>query len=711
MLQKDEVVHELKIRGLPCAGLLQDLRKKLVKAVKDNEGPQPHILSSLSVESEITTCSRKIQALEWELKELGDTTGPNDVKRIDSRLLHLYRRISAISGGSEDQKETVKHLLEGIVFIRSELDSVKAGGDSTPGLSSPVPVAPLDDEAIQERRDQYKLQPTPPLNNFKIDPKLSDKQFTVKTQDVANQFAESNFYLQQLHRDQRAMMLNGVYLTEPQATAVHELMEKSISKVATAVERSFQEVASLRGEMAELVGAVKQLTQCQNSMGVNLNAVVSSTSHLADRLTQVETGTCQQIAALGEQVKGLTDTVHGWREHREPNPQPNVLPSMNQSPLIQPATNQLPLPNNNVGWPPCAQQAHSQIFTQCHPNLSSQPAPRRESHFPPPPRDLLTSPNNAHEMPNRPLYSPTSDPVPHLMKAVNNIAWYRGTPTSGSAEKWVAQIKNLKRFRERSGEFLSEELWVQAAISRAQDEPALYLQRHQHEIQTLDQLEGVLRRRFEGIRTELSYIQDLERARMGPDETITQYGERVKSIAERADPTKNPDTNNIALQAFIRGLPPNIAMSTATNTPHSVSDAMAKAQAAASMCEAIGVGVHGPRVDMAMVAAVNNMPSSRPSSPSQGGEGKYNRGWSTRSQRAESTSPPRRQPRSPNSGPPRWKPRFKCSLCRLNNHFGWECEYRMGGPKHGQIPPSRTDILAEIASRNTPDGRMGDVNQ
>ena len=413
---------------------------------------------------------------------------------------------SAILGGSEDQKDTVMNPLEGTEYLRSELKSVKMGGDSTPSPFSPLPAAPLDDEAVQERRNQFNLQPTPPLdNNFKIDPKLSDEQFTVSTQDVVNQFVETNFYLQQLHKDQRAMMLQGVYLTEPQLTVVHELMERSIYKVATAVERSLHEMASLKGQIAELVGAVKELTQCQNSMGVNLNAVVSSTSHLAERLTQVEAGTLQQIAALGETVKGLPNTVHGLKEHREPNPLPNVLPSNNQNPVIQLATNQPPTKNNNVGWP---QQAHSPVITQRHPNRSSQTAKSRQHHFLQPPRVL-----------------------------------------------------------------------------------------------------------------------------------------------------------------------------------------------------------RNPWAVTAMTAAVN-MPPQRPRSRSKGGKVNYYRGWSTRNQKAKSTSPPREQPGSPpNSEPPRRKLCFKCSICRLNTHFGWECDYRMGGPKHGHIPPSRTDILAEIASRNTPDSRMGDVNQ
>ena len=127
----------------------------------------------------------------------------------------------------------------------------------------------------------------------------------------------------------------------------------------------------------------------------------------------------------------------------------------------------------------------------------------------------------------------------------------------------MAQIRNLKQLRELGGEYLAERIWVQAAILRAQGEPALFLQHNRGKLATLDELEGALQRRFEGIRTLLSYTQELEQAQMGPKETITQYGERMKTQAERANPGQDPDHNQVALQAFLRGLPQEVGMSTA----------------------------------------------------------------------------------------------------------------------------------------------------
>ncbi|CAB0004206.1 unnamed protein product [Nesidiocoris tenuis] len=163
---------------------------------------------------------------------------------------------------------------------------------------------------------------------------------------------------------------------------------------------------------------------------------------------------------------------------------------------------------------------------------------------------------------------------------------------------------------------------------------------------------------------------------MAKGESVTQYGERVKALAERADPAKHPDQNMVALQAFMRGLPDGIAVSTAQMNPQSITEAMNKAQAALSMCEALKTKARPAALHEQPLTTAAIRSQSRPSSPQHGEHRRIEYG-------RRSASPPLRHKKG--SPPPHEK--------RRSWSYNWNRPFRL--TNHTGGPLSRTSVQVE----------------
>uniref|UniRef100_A0A146M3T7 Retrotransposon gag domain-containing protein n=1 Tax=Lygus hesperus TaxID=30085 RepID=A0A146M3T7_LYGHE len=707
--------------------------------MNEGAGPIREVLAALPVAHELEVCQRKAADLSALVEGIEGDWTCEEVRKIEAKTWHLYKRVVVLEGTAH-QNDVRDHLAESVALLQTTLMEEKGklvrrrGVGNTPPPSSPaLPDAVEEEEEERGRRLLYGLEATPPLTGFQLE-EGSDTRFTVKTQDVSNQFVQSNAYLRRLQHDQRKLLLKGVYLTEPQTAAVGDLVGRVTEKINSSVDRTGEEVCKLGKMLQECMGVLLPMQRQHSAMLERVVRLEALSQRLLERVGQIDaafhqglavldgsvqsigTASQQGLASLGQATQELLRAV---RELRPAEHQPT--PQVHQSQRIIPAASQQlpgaadPSANTADGYlngnptfigHPSGASLQPQLHTgPGQPN----PALGRRMTFtppPPPPPDLMSSPlpNHLHHpMATYTLHPQTSEVVASINKAVvNGIGWYNGSSKTGSAEAWVAQIRNLKRLRELGGEYLAERIWVQAAISRAQGESALFLQRHQSKLATLDDLEVALQRRFEGIRTLLSYTQELEQAEMGPKETITQYGERMKTLAERANPDQDPDHNQVALQAFLRGLPQEIGMSTATQGPSTITEAMTKAQAAMFMCEAVRSRSDASARGAFLTAAIQSHSgqAGNPPSPDMARERQL------RTQEERSASSQQGQARS-NAKPSR--PKY-CSICRIQGHQSRECEYRIGGPRYGELPPSRTDLMAppkEGKRTNSPNGKRG----
>ncbi|CAB0008807.1 unnamed protein product [Nesidiocoris tenuis] len=672
-LLRDEVAYELTIRGLPTEGSAAELRGRLAQAIKGGVDIVPSAISSLDPQEELSICSDKAKNLSEFVRAMEDTWSGADVRRVEARRWHLLKRLTALQG-DQHQMDQRDHLLEAVCLLGDEIQAVKGALRKNPGPpGSPSPSSPLPEvsetdqgegslpEPPISRLPYYGLAATPPLVRFQCSSK-GDARFSVSAEDIAGQFLESNAYLRSMHTDHRTMMAKGVFLATPQEAKIKDFTTEAASKVTTAVGLSTTEISQLNNRFGEFITVLGALQQEQLSIKKGVDAIHLQFGHLRDKMDRLSLSQQGELADLRRGMQGLATQLETLRT-QAPLPTPTVH-SMAAAAHSQ----------NRTAWAPPAGEVLSGH------GVLEQP-------FPPPPPHSPAPPN---------IHGPSSnfgyrDMVASVGKAISQIAWYSGDSKGGSAESWVAQIRSLKQLKELGGERIPESIWVQAAVSRGQGEAILFLQKNQTSLKTLDELEAALRRRFEGIRTELSYIQDLERAVMAKGESVTQYGERVKALAERADPAKHPDQNMVALQAFMRGLPDGIAVSTAQMNPQSITEAMNKAQAALSMCEALKTKARPAALHEQPLTTAAIRSQSRPSSPQHGDHRRigYGRRSASPPFRHKKGSPPPHEKRK--SWSYNWNRPFRsdvyCNLCRVKGHWGRECAYRLGGAKYGMVSP------------------------
>ncbi|CAB0019436.1 unnamed protein product, partial [Nesidiocoris tenuis] len=680
-LLKDEVAYELTIRGLPTEGSAAELRGRLAQAIKGGVDIVPSAIRSLDPQEELSICGDKAKNLSEFVRAMEDTWSSADVRRVEARRWHLLKRLTALQG-DQHQMDQRDHLLEAVCLLGDEIQAVKGALRKNPGPpGSPSPSSPLPEvsetdqgegslpEPAISRLPYYGLAATPPLVRFQCSSK-GDARFSVSAEDIAGQFLESNAYLRSMHTDHRTMMAKGVFLATPQEAKIKDFTTEAASKVTTAVGLSTTEISQLNNRFGEFITVLGALQQEQLSIKKGVDAIHLQFGHLRDKMDRLSLSQQGELADLRRGMQGLATQIETLRT-QAPLPTPTVH-SMAAAAHRQ----------NQTAWAPPAGEVMSGH------GVLEQPFPPPPPHSPAPSNIHGPSPNFGYR-----------DMVSSVGKAISQIAWYSGDSKVGSAESWVAQIRSLKQLKELGGERIPESIWVQAAVSRGQGEAILFLQKNQTSLKTLDELEAALRRRFEGIRTELSYIQDLERAVMAKGESVTQYGERVKALAERADPAKHPDQNMVALQAFMRGLPDGIAVSTAQMNPQSITEAMNKAQAALSMCEALKTKARPAALHEQPLTTAAIRSQSRPSSPQHGEHRRieYGRRSASPPLRHKKGSPPPHEKRR--SWSYNWNRPFRsdvyCNLCRVKGHWGRECAYRLGGAKYGEIPPTRTDLLAE----------------
>ncbi|KAF6209227.1 hypothetical protein GE061_014972 [Apolygus lucorum] len=99
-LLKDELQFELKIRKLSPDGTQAELRKRMRSAVAQKLPIHPDVIEALDKEIEIESCTNKYDYLVTAFEECESTSfTAADVKRLESRLIHVYTRVKLL--GSE----------------------------------------------------------------------------------------------------------------------------------------------------------------------------------------------------------------------------------------------------------------------------------------------------------------------------------------------------------------------------------------------------------------------------------------------------------------------------------------------------------------------------------------------------------------------------------------------------------------------------------
>lgn len=140
-LLKDELIHELKIRGLQTTGNVTELRQRLKLAYQEQIRPAADQVAVLDPKAELATCSDKYDELR-DATEVINLDDPNEVKRIINRLWHYYNRLGrqVFTEEVDEEQRVDLHLgfQELIELVENNLPEqlptpIQAGGDGQGG--------------------------------------------------------------------------------------------------------------------------------------------------------------------------------------------------------------------------------------------------------------------------------------------------------------------------------------------------------------------------------------------------------------------------------------------------------------------------------------------------------------------------------------------------------------------------------------------------
>ncbi|KAF6211947.1 hypothetical protein GE061_012464 [Apolygus lucorum] len=132
-LIKDEIVYELTIRKQSTEGTVAELRKRLYSVLAVRTSIDKDVLKGLVVEDELQTCSEKFKYLTDAFDECaGMTLTVTDVKRLESRILHVANRVKRL--GDEGNVLYVQ--------LESLYGKLKSAAKTTPVPPDPKPTNP-----------------------------------------------------------------------------------------------------------------------------------------------------------------------------------------------------------------------------------------------------------------------------------------------------------------------------------------------------------------------------------------------------------------------------------------------------------------------------------------------------------------------------------------------------------------------------------------
>lgn len=123
-LLKDELSYELFIRDQPTEGCVQDLRRRLSKALSDKVPVLERCFAALEVEEELNICETKWDSIQSQL-EVAELTETNEIKRFRTRLIHLKDRLWRIATKDDNEKRR-QELLSRVKNSLKELENATA---------------------------------------------------------------------------------------------------------------------------------------------------------------------------------------------------------------------------------------------------------------------------------------------------------------------------------------------------------------------------------------------------------------------------------------------------------------------------------------------------------------------------------------------------------------------------------------------------------
>ncbi|XP_054257569.1 uncharacterized protein LOC128982646 [Macrosteles quadrilineatus] len=143
-LRKDEVQHELRVRGLPVEGDVYELRKRLQTALTNKTAVDTEAVGKLNINSELEICEEKFSDLSELVDAFDAGVKNNEYWRIEARLQHLLGRLQLVRD-REGKEETIAGRLSNLEGkIKTAMEQLEQKLTRTPEVNkTEPPVFPL----------------------------------------------------------------------------------------------------------------------------------------------------------------------------------------------------------------------------------------------------------------------------------------------------------------------------------------------------------------------------------------------------------------------------------------------------------------------------------------------------------------------------------------------------------------------------------------
>lgn len=167
-LVSDELSYELKIRGIELGGTVSEKRGLLRASLSKERSSESasFVNVQLDAHQELNVCAIKLDELTGHIQEFDNANAENNFRRIQSRLLHVEKRLLRIVPDTKEKELKRKNLLELCAGLSEALRDAYRISGLCQGPSVPAEHSIMDEPIYFHRNEISTEKQTIPENNL-----------------------------------------------------------------------------------------------------------------------------------------------------------------------------------------------------------------------------------------------------------------------------------------------------------------------------------------------------------------------------------------------------------------------------------------------------------------------------------------------------------------------------------------------------------------
>lgn len=167
-LLSDELSYELKIRGIELGGTVNEKRGLLRASLSKERSNESTSVTKIQLDAnqELSVCAIKLDELTGHIQEFDNSNAENDFRRIQSRLLHVEKRLLRIVPDVKAEDLKRKNLLDLCAGLSDALKDAYRISGICQGPSITTEHSIIDEPIYFHRNELSAEKPTTPENNL-----------------------------------------------------------------------------------------------------------------------------------------------------------------------------------------------------------------------------------------------------------------------------------------------------------------------------------------------------------------------------------------------------------------------------------------------------------------------------------------------------------------------------------------------------------------